>query len=56
MIIQIDYLNVIAVINTNTKNITIKDYTNSNKLFDMTFKAILNKININVNDYTIVKY
>ena len=55
MIIQIDYINVIVVINTDTKKITVKDHTNSNKLFDMIFKAILNKINIDVNNYTIIK-
>ena len=56
MIIQIDYMDVIVVINTDNKKITVKDYTNSNKLFDMIFKAILNKINIDADNYTIIKY
>ena len=56
MIIKVDYINVTVVINTDTKMITVKDYTNSNKLFDMIFKTILNKINIDVNNYTIIKY
>ena len=52
MIINIDYMDVIVVINTDNKMITVKDYTNSNKLFDMIFKAILNKINIDADNYT----
>lgn len=56
MIIQVDYIDVTTIINTDTKKITVIDYTNSNKLFDMIFKTILNKINIDADNYTIIKY
>ena len=55
MEIKINYLGLIVVINENTKKITIiEDNTNSKILFNMAFKAILNSINIDVNDYKII--
>ena len=55
MEIKINYLGVTATINKNTKKISIiQDNTNSKKLFNMAFKAILNSINIDVNDYKII--
>ena len=55
MIINIEYLDVEVIINKNTETISIiKDNTNSKKLFNMAFKAILNSINIDVNDYKII--
>lgn len=55
MIIKIDYMDVEIHINKNSKQISIiKDNTNSKKLFNMAFKAILNSVNINVNDYKII--
>ena len=55
MEIKINYLGVTATINKNTKEISIiQDNTNSKKLFNMAFKAILNSINIDVNDYKII--
>ena len=55
MEIKINYLGVETHINKNTETITIvKDSTNSKELFNMVFKAILNSVNINVNDYKII--
>ena len=55
MEIKINYLGVTATINKNSKEISIiQDNTNSKKLFNMAFKAILNSINIDVNDYKII--
>ena len=55
MIINIEYLDVGVIINKNTETISIiKDNTNSKTLFNMVFKAILNSVNINVNDYKII--
>ena len=55
MEIKINYLGLIVVINENTKKISIiEDNTNSKTLRNMVFKAILNKINIDINNYTIV--
>lgn len=55
MIINIEYLDVEVIINKNTETISIiKDNTNSKTLFNMAFKAILNSINIDVNDYKII--
>lgn len=55
MIIKVEYLGAEVHINKNTKEISIiQDNTNSKKLFNMAFKAILNSININVNDYKII--
>ena len=55
MEIKVNYLGVETHINKNTETITIvKDNTNSKELFNMVFKAILNSINIDVNDYKII--
>lgn len=55
MEIKINYLGVTATINKNSKEISIiQDNTNSKELFNMAFKAILNSVNINVNDYKII--
>lgn len=52
---KIDYMGVCVVIDTNTETITIiENNNNSKKLFNMIFKAILNSINIDLNNYTIV--
>lgn len=52
---KIDYLGVNVDIDTGAKQISIiQDNTNSKELFNMVFKAILNKVNINVNDYKII--
>ena len=56
MEIKINYLGLIVVINENTKKITIiEDNTNSKILFNMVFKTILNKVNIDCSNYTVVK-
>ena len=56
MEIQINYLGVCVIIDANTETITItENNTNSEKLLNMVFKAILNKVNINTNDYKIVR-
>ena len=55
MIIKIDYLGVCVIIDANKVQINIiQDNTNSKTLFNMAFKAILNKVNIDVNNYKIV--
>lgn len=55
MLIEVDYMGVHVHINKNTNEITIiENNNNSNKLFNMIFKAILNNVNINVNDYKII--
>ena len=55
MLIKVEYLGIETHINKNTQEIIIvKDNTNSKKLFNMAFKAILNSINIDVNDYIII--
>ena len=55
MIIKAEYMGAEVQINKNTNQINIiQDNTNSKKLFNMAFKAILNSINIDVNDYTII--
>lgn len=55
MLIKVEYLGIETHINKNTQEIIIvSDNTNSKKLFNMAFKAILNSININVNDYKII--
>ena len=52
---KIDYMGVKVHINKNTQEIIIiENNNNSDKLFNMVFKAILNSININVNDYKII--
>ena len=56
MEIKINYLGLIVVINENTETITIiENNVNSEKLLNMIFKAILNKVNINTNNYKIVR-
>ena len=53
---KIDYLGVSVDIDTGAKQITIyKNNVNSEKLLNMIFKAILNKVNINTNGYKIVR-
>ena len=53
---KIDYLGVGVDIDTGAKQITItENNVNSEKIFNMIFKAILNKININTNGYKIVR-
>ena len=55
MIIKIDYLGVCVIIDANKETINIiEDNTNSKTLFNMAFKAILNKVNIDVNNYKII--
>ena len=56
MYFKIDYLGVSVDIDTGAKQITIyENNVNSEKMFNMIFKAILNKININTNGYKIVR-
>ena len=53
---KIDYLGVSVDIDTNAETITIiENNVNSEKLLNMIFKAILNKVNINTNGYKIVR-
>lgn len=53
---KIDYLGVSVNIDTGAKQITIyENNVNSEKMFNMIFKAILNKINIDTNNYTVVR-
>ena len=53
---KIDYLGVSVDIDTGAKQITIyENNVNSEKMFNMIFKAILNKINIDTNGYTVVR-
>ena len=55
MLIEINYLSVYVIIDVNAETITIvRNNTNSKVLFNMVFKAILNKINIDVNNYKII--
>ena len=56
MKIKTDYLGVCVIIDANTETITItENHTNSEKLLNMIFKAILKKVNINTNNYKIVR-
>ena len=56
MYFKIDYLGVSVDIETGAKQITIyENNVNSEKMFNMIFKAILNKINIDTNGYTVVR-
>lgn len=56
MYFKIDYLGVSVDIDTGAKQITIyENNVNSEKMFNMIFKAILNKINIDTNGYTVVR-
>lgn len=53
---KIDYLGVSVDIDTGAKQITIyENNVNSEKIFNMIFKAIMNKINIDTNSYTVVR-
>lgn len=53
---KIEYLGVNVDIDTGAKQITIyENNINSEKLLNMVFKAILTKININTNGYTVVR-
>lgn len=53
---KIDYLGVSVDIDTGAKQITIyENNVNSEKMFNMIFKAILTKVNIDTNNYTIVR-
>ena len=53
---KIEYLGVSVDIDTGAKQITIyENNINSEKLLNMVFKAILTKININTNGYTVVR-
>ena len=55
MKIKINYMGVCVNIDANAETITIvKNNTNSTVLFNMVFKAILNKVNIDVNNYKII--
>lgn len=55
MLINIEYMGVRIQINKFKQEITIiENNNNSNKLFNMIFKAILNSVNIDVNDYKII--
>lgn len=54
MIMQINNLGVNIVIDTIQEKIfIIQDKTNSEKLFDMVFKSMLNKINIDLRNYKV---
>ena len=56
MLMQINYLGVCVVIDANAEKISIiKDNTNSKTLFNMAFKTILNKVNIDCSGYAVVK-
>lgn len=55
MFIQVNYLNVTVKIYTDNEKIIVTDKTKSDKLFDMVFKSILNKLNIDINNYTIIR-
>ena len=53
---RIEYLGVSVDIDTGAKQITIyENNVNSEKLLNMIFKAILNKINIDTNNYSIIR-
>ena len=55
MKIKVDYMGVCVNIDANTETITIvSNNTNSQVLFNMAFKAILNKVNMDTNNYKII--
>lgn len=54
MEIKINYMGVKVHINKNTQEIIILENNGNKKLFNMIFKAILNSINIDVNNYKII--
>lgn len=56
MEMKINYLGICVIIDVNAETITIvSNNTNSKVLFNMVFKAILNKVNIDTNGYTVVR-
>ena len=56
MEIKINYMGVCVIIDANTETITIiENNVNSEKSLNMIFKAILNKVNIDTNGYTVVR-
>ena len=56
MEIKINYMGVCVIIDANAERITISEnHTNSEKLLNIIFKAILNKVNIDTNGYTVVR-
>ena len=55
MKIKINYMGVCVVIDANAETISIiENNTNSKKLFNMVFKAILTKVNIDTDNYKII--
>lgn len=55
MLIQINNLSVSIVIDTIQEKIFVtEDNTNSEKLFDMVFKSILDKVNIDLRNYKVM--
>lgn len=56
MYFKIKYLGVSVDIDTGAKQIIIyENNMNSEKLLNMVFKAILNKVNVDTNGYTVVR-
>ena len=55
MEIKINHMDVNVTINTDKEEIIIKDNLNSDKLFNMVYKSILNSINIDCSGYTVVR-
>ena len=55
MEMKINYMGVCVIIDANAETISIiENNTNSQKLFNMAFKAILNKVNIDIDNYKII--
>lgn len=53
---KIEYLGVNVNIDTGAEQITIyENNMNSEKLLNMVFKSILNKVNVDTNGYTVVR-
>ena len=53
---KINYLGVCVNIDTGAKQITIyENNVNSEKLLNMVFKSILQKVNVDTNGYTVVR-
>ena len=56
MTFKINYLGVCVDIDTGAKQITIyENNVNSEKMFNMIFKSILHKVNVDTNGYTVVR-
>ena len=55
MFMEIRYLGVIVKIYTDSERILINDNINSDELFNMVFNSILNKIDIDINNYYVVR-